>query len=55
MINGKRAVRLVAFGQDTSLQATRGYDNATRVCSSPTAAYLRSFLWRNRAAGLGRR
>lgn len=42
VINGALAVRLVAFGQDTSLNAVRGYDNATGV-GSPTAAYLRSF------------
>ena len=38
--NGK--VRLVTFGQDSSLNAVRGYDDATGV-GSPTEAYLRSF------------
>ncbi|WP_370105127.1 protease pro-enzyme activation domain-containing protein [Streptacidiphilus sp. BW17] len=44
MIGGSLKVRLVAFGEDTSLQATRGYDDATGV-GSPTQAYLDSFLW----------
>ncbi|MEY9871268.1 subtilase family serine protease [Streptacidiphilus sp. MAP12-33] len=43
VIGGQLRVRLAAFGEDTSLQATRGYDDATGV-GSPTAAYLRSFL-----------
>lgn len=42
MINGTFAVRLVAFGQDTSLNAVRGYDDATGV-GSPTARLLNSF------------
>jgi subtilase family serine protease len=42
VINGTLAVRLVAFGQDTTLNAVRGYDNATGV-GSPTGAYLKSF------------
>ncbi|WP_133260161.1 S53 family peptidase [Streptacidiphilus pinicola] len=52
VISGSLRVRLVTFGQDTSLQATKGYDDATGV-GSPTANYLRSFLWKNWAAGLG--
>jgi subtilase family serine protease len=52
VINGQLKVRLATFGQDTSLVAVRGYDDATGV-GSPTANYLRSFLWRNWAAGLG--
>jgi hypothetical protein len=43
-IGGSLRVRLVAFGEDTSLQATRGYDDATGV-GSPTEWYLDSFLW----------
>ncbi len=42
LINGTLAVRLVAFGEDTSLNAVSGYDNATGV-GSPTAGYLKSF------------
>lgn len=42
VINGTLAVRLVAFGQDTSLNAVRGFDNATGV-GSPTLSYLLSF------------
>ncbi len=42
VINGTLAVRLVAFGQDTSLNAVKGFDNATGV-GSPTVSYLRSF------------
>ncbi|MFI0941258.1 protease pro-enzyme activation domain-containing protein [Streptomyces sp. NPDC021020] len=41
-VNGALTVRLVAFGQDTSLNAVRGYDNATGL-GTPTLAYLRSF------------
>ncbi|WP_051943440.1 S53 family peptidase [Streptacidiphilus rugosus] len=44
VIGGSLRVRLIAFGEDTSLQATPGFDNATGV-GSPTAAYLDSFLW----------
>ncbi|PWI45949.1 serine protease [Streptomyces sp. ICBB 8177] len=44
VVNGTLAVRLVAFGQDTTLNAVRGYDDATGV-GSPTGAYLRSFGW----------
>lgn len=40
--NGAPVIRLVAFGEDTTLNATRGYDTATGL-GSPTAAYLRSF------------
>jgi subtilase family serine protease len=53
IIGGSLRVRLVAFGEDTSLQATRGYDDATGV-GSPTASYLRSFLWGDWTSGLGR-
>ncbi len=42
MVNGALDARLVAFGQDTSLNAVRGYDDATGV-GSPTSNYLRSF------------
>ena len=42
IISGSLRVRLVAFGQDTSLNAVPGYDDATGV-GSPTAAYLDSF------------
>jgi subtilase family serine protease len=42
VINGVLAVRLVAFGEDTSLNAVRGFDDATGV-GSPNLAYLRSF------------
>ncbi len=42
MINGSLAVRLVSFGTDTSLNAVKGYDNATGV-GSPTLNYLKSF------------
>jgi subtilase family serine protease len=42
VISGSLRVRLVAFGQDTSLNAVRGYDNATGV-GSPTESFLRSF------------
>jgi subtilase family serine protease len=38
--NGALTVRLVAFGQDTTLNAVRGYDNATGL-GTPTLAYLR--------------
>ncbi|NUP39581.1 MAG: S8/S53 family peptidase [Streptomyces sp.] len=41
-INGALTVRLVAFGQDTSLNAVRGYDDATGL-GTPTLSYLRSF------------
>ncbi|MFC5906359.1 S53 family peptidase [Streptacidiphilus monticola] len=44
VIGGTLRVRLVAFGQDTSLNATPGYDNATGV-GSPTAALLNSYKW----------
>ncbi|MEV6005978.1 S53 family peptidase [Streptomyces sp. NPDC051976] len=42
VVGGALKVRLVAFGQDTSLNAVRGFDNATGV-GSPTATYLNSF------------
>jgi subtilase family serine protease len=42
LVNGNLTVRLVAFGQDTTLNAVPGYDNATGV-GSPTLWYLRSF------------
>ena len=42
VISGSLRVRLVAFGQDTSLNAVRGYDNATGV-GSPTESFLNSF------------
>ena len=42
VISGSLRVRLVAFGQDTSLNAVRGYDDATGV-GSPTARLLNSF------------
>jgi subtilase family serine protease len=42
VVSGALKVRLVAFGQDTSLNAVRGFDNATGV-GSPTLSYLRSF------------
>jgi subtilase family serine protease len=42
IVGGSLKVRLVTFGQDTSLFATKGYDDATGV-GSPTAAYLQSF------------
>ncbi|UWE07420.1 S53 family peptidase [Actinacidiphila bryophytorum] len=38
-INGALTARLVAFGQDTSLNAVRGYDNATGL-GTPTLSYL---------------
>ncbi|MDI5966690.1 S53 family peptidase [Streptomyces sp. SL13] len=41
-VNGALAVRLVSFGTDTSLNAVKGYDDATGV-GSPTLNYLRSF------------
>lgn len=40
--DGTLSAGLVAFGQDTSLNAVRGYDDATGV-GSPTEKYLRSF------------
>lgn len=40
--NGALDVRLVTFGQDTTLVATHGYDDATGV-GSPTKDYLESF------------
>jgi subtilase family serine protease len=42
VIDGNLIARLVAFGEDTSLNAVRGYDDATGV-GSPTLNYLRSF------------
>ncbi len=42
LIDGALRVRLVAFGEDTSLNAVRGYDDATGV-GSPTARLLNSF------------
>jgi subtilase family serine protease len=44
VVGGTLRVRLVTFGQDTSLVAVPGYDNATGV-GSPTERYLRSFLY----------
>ncbi|WP_327289790.1 S53 family peptidase [Streptomyces sp. NBC_01198] len=38
-VNGALTVRLVAFGQDTSLNAVRGYDDATGL-GTPTLSYL---------------
>lgn len=40
-VNGVLKVRLVAFGQDTSLNAVRGFDNATGL-GTPTLSYLTS-------------
>jgi subtilase family serine protease len=42
VINGTLSTRLVTFGQDTTLNAVRGYDEATGV-GSPTKSYLQSF------------
>ena len=42
IIDGSLHVGLVAFGEDTTLNAVKGYDDATGV-GSPTLAYLRSF------------
>ncbi|WP_052069345.1 S53 family peptidase [Streptacidiphilus albus] len=42
VISGSLRVRLVAFGEDTSLQAVPGYDDATGV-GSPNLLYLDSF------------
>jgi subtilase family serine protease len=42
IISGSLRVRLVAFGRDFGLSATKGYDDATGV-GSPTEAYLKSF------------
>jgi hypothetical protein len=42
IISGSLRVRLVAFGRDYGLSATKGYDDATGV-GSPTEAYLKSF------------
>lgn len=42
VINGSLRVRLVAFGQDTSLNAVPGFDNATGV-GSPNLWYLESY------------
>ncbi|WP_405584549.1 protease pro-enzyme activation domain-containing protein [Streptomyces sp. NBC_01190] len=42
VVNGTLSVRLIAFGQDTSLNAVRGFDDATGV-GSPTLSFLRSF------------
>lgn len=42
VVNGNLSIRMVAFGQDTSLNAVKGYDDATGV-GSPTANYLDSF------------
>ena len=39
VINGSLTARLVAFGQDTSLNAVRGYDDATGL-GTPTLSYL---------------
>ncbi|SFE20872.1 Pro-kumamolisin, activation domain [Actinacidiphila alni] len=48
LVNGTLAVRLAAFGEDTSLNAVRGFDNATGV-GSPTLSYLLSFkIWHER-------
>ena len=42
VVSGSLRVRLVAFGRDYGLAATKSFDNATGV-GSPTAAYLNSF------------
>jgi len=42
LVGGVLTVRLVSYGQDTTLNAVRGYDEATGV-GSPTQSYLRSF------------
>ncbi|SEO96917.1 S53 family peptidase [Actinacidiphila rubida] len=42
VVSGALKVRLVAFGQDTSLNAIRGYDSATGL-GSPTESFLNSF------------
>ncbi|WP_435177759.1 S53 family peptidase, partial [Actinacidiphila sp. bgisy145] len=42
VVNGNLIVRLIGFGQDTSLNAVHGFDDATGV-GSPNATYLRSF------------
>ncbi|WP_055585700.1 S53 family peptidase [Streptacidiphilus griseoplanus] len=42
VIDGALRVRLIGFGQDTSLNAVKGYDSATGV-GSPTRYYLDSF------------
>ncbi|MGW3631639.1 hypothetical protein ACWD7F_15965 [Streptomyces sp. NPDC005122] len=42
VIDGLLRARLIGFGQDTSLNATKGYDNATGV-RTPTENYLNSF------------
>jgi hypothetical protein len=42
VVSGSLRVRLVAFGRDYGLAATKGFDNATGV-GSPTEAYLNSF------------
>ncbi|MHA6765521.1 S53 family peptidase [Streptacidiphilus sp. PAMC 29251] len=42
LLNGTLHIGLVAFGEDTTLNAVKGYDNATGV-GSPTLAYLTSF------------
>ncbi|TDT95377.1 pro-kumamolisin-like protein [Streptomyces sp. 846.5] len=42
IVNGSLKIRLVAYGRDYGLAATKGYDDATGV-GSPTEAYLDSF------------
>jgi subtilase family serine protease len=42
IVNGALLARLIVFGQDTSLNAVPGYDDATGV-GSPTLSYLKSF------------
>ncbi|MBM9506572.1 S53 family peptidase [Actinacidiphila acididurans] len=42
VVNGALVARLIVFGQDTSLNAVPGYDEATGV-GSPTQSYLKSF------------
>ncbi|SEM29445.1 S53 family peptidase [Streptacidiphilus jiangxiensis] len=42
VIAGRLHASLIAFGEDTSLNAVKGYDDATGV-GSPTLAYLDSF------------
>ncbi|GAA5018699.1 S53 family peptidase [Kitasatospora paranensis] len=42
LVGGTLRVRLVAFGEDTTLNAVKGYDDATGL-GSPTAGYLTSF------------
>ncbi|RAG86891.1 serine protease [Streptacidiphilus pinicola] len=43
--SGGLAVSVRTLGQDSSLQATKGYDDVTGV-GSPTAKYIESYNWR---------